>query len=120
METKHCLALGLAVVQVIFASSAFAASSYKVSAEASSDPIHYQFPTFIVDSGQTAHIVSPGNSYEISFTVTDADQGNVKIVASLSSEKGKLAPTMVVPIGKPVSVSVGEVELKFTIETAGG
>jgi len=120
MKSKHCFASCLAVVQLLFATSAFAASAYKVSAEASSDQIHYQIPTFIVESGKTAHIVSPGNGYEISFSVTDADQGNVKVVASLSSEQGKLAPTMVVPIGKAVSVSVGDVELKFTVETAGG
>ena len=118
---SNFLAAGLASALLILAPSAFAATSYSVEVEAHSASNLHRVPTFVIEDGKTANLASNDKGgYDLSFTVSGAGPGNVKVAASLSTDQGELAPVMIVPIGKPVSVSVGRVQLKFTVTAAGG
>lgn len=118
MRKIKAIAAASALAVLFMPLSAFAAH-YQVTAEVRSNETLHALPSFIVESGETADLSSPQDGYSLSFTPSAAGPNNVKVEATLMTEEGEMAPTVIVPVGQRASVSVGELELKFTVERVG-
>ena len=102
-------------------SIAAAASSYEVSATLSHAGKAFASPSATVLGDQPATIqVSGKDGYKLTLIVTDVSADEIKVVASLDSSHGSMAPTVVVRPDQAAAVSVGDLGLKLTVRRSGG
>jgi len=122
MHVYRKLLVALAALCLWSASSvAAAAASYEVSATISHAGKSFASPSATVLADQPATIqVSGKDGYKLTLIVTDMTADEIKVVATLDSSHGSMAPTVVVRPDQAAAVSVGDLGLKLTVRRSGG
>jgi len=122
MHVYRKLLVALVALCLWSASSvAAAAASYEVSATISHAGKSFASPSATVLADQPATIqVSGKDGYKLTLIVTDMTADEIKVVATLDSSHGSMAPTVVVRPDQAAAVSVGDLGLKLTVRRSGG
>jgi len=122
MRIRSKLFVALIAFCLCAASSiAAAAASYEVSATLSHSGRSFASPSATVLADKPATIqVSGKDGYKLTLIVTDIAADEIKVVASVDSSHGSMAPTVVVRPDQPATVSVGDLGLKLTVRRSGG
>lgn len=111
------LALSLSVTSCFAATPA----PYEVSVTLSHAGKSFASPSAVVQAGKPASIEVTGtDGYKLTFTVSDLTPDTIKVVASLASSYGSMAPTVVVRPDQPARVAVGDLGLEITVRRGGG
>ncbi|MGY0613483.1 hypothetical protein [Luteimonas sp. A501] len=105
-----------ALVLPIGASFAAQPTTYEVSATLSHSGVPFASPALRVEPGVPASVEVVGpDGYTLSLTITEGDEGSVKVSTKLDSSHGSMDPTIIVRPGEPATVSVGDLGLDLTI-----
>lgn len=115
------IAAAMAFVLPIGASFAAQSASFEVSAKLLHSGEVFATPTATVRPGVPASLEVTGpDGYKLSLTITELDQDSIKVVTSLDSSYGSMAPTLIVRPGELGTVSVGDLGLDLTVRRSGG
>ena len=100
---------------------AFAGEAYDVSATLSHEGREFASPSLVVKAGEAASISTSGpDGYALSITVDPLADGTLRVSSRVNSDRGDMAPVLVVEPGATSSVSVGELSLSLTATLSDG
>ena len=105
------IAIATLAVLVLSLGTSFARQPaiYKVSATLQHSGAVFASPALTIQAGVAGRVeVSGPNGYALELTISDADQGALKVDADLNSVHGSIAPTFVVRLNGPAKGAVGE------------
>jgi hypothetical protein len=110
------IALGLLASSVSDATAA----AYRISAHLSHKGHQFAAPVIVVREGVPAAVeVAGDDGYRLTVTVTPATSGTVKVATDLHTAYGAISPAMVVQLGQPASLTIGEIQMSLTAEVNG-
>lgn len=120
--TSRKIPLAFAILVLAFLSfSSVAAETYKVSASLLYQGKVFAKPTVVVQPGAPARVaVSGTDGYTLTLVLTNLPSNKVKISAKLDSSHGSASPQIITYIGKPVTVTEGEMGLTLDVHRANG
>ena len=121
MITKKAIAcIVLAVGLLLAAPVLLAANSYTVSARIAHGDTLVGEPTMVARAGAPAKVTVHGeNGYSLMFTVVPKEGDLLEVTIEAATSKGSVSTVTTAQIGKPVTVTSGDMGLSLTVSDAG-
>lgn len=104
----------LALAGMFIATNALASGKFLIKSELSWGGETLGSPAMAVESGKPAQ-VSVGDEYELTFLATQQGSGAVLVATEISVAGRRNAPSLLVNLDQPASVSIGEMKLDLVV-----
>ncbi len=120
MTIPRTLSLSAALGLITGSLSVASTATYTISAHLAHEGHPFAAPVIVVREGEPTTVEVTGNGgYRLTVTVTPVTPGSVRVDTDLRTAYGATSPAMVVQIGQPASVSVGDIQMTLTAEAHG-
>lgn len=120
MNLSARLMASLAIMSLAATAAHAGGGRYRIDATLLHDGKPFAAPAMTVNGGEPATIeVAGAEAFKLAVTATGVDAETARLEADLQSVHGSMQPTIVVRMGEPASMTVGDLRIEVNVGSVG-